>query len=417
VDAELDISRRTDPRASRFLGFDSLRAIAALSVVAYHSGFAAGLPVTDSPLGQYTSQLQVGVSIFFLISGFLLYRPFAGARLRGERFPHVRAYAWRRFLRIVPAYWVALTVITIWLGLPGVFTETGIPLYYGFAQVYDGARAGGGIAQAWTLCVEVTFYAFLPLWALAMRRLQEGADPRRLLAGELAALAALFVFSQAYKVWATLEVHPTTLDSAPYFQTLPNFLDQFALGMALAVLSVWYERRDLPRPLQVVARHPWLPWLAALVAFWVVSTQIGFTGLLTQKFSVRMFLGRHELYTLVALGLLLPAVFSEPGRGLAGRVLANRALSFVGVVSYALYLYHVAVLNQLDDWLGDALTDVLPGGVGWRFGAYLVLGTIGGVAVATLSWYLIERPALSLKRLAGPVTERDRGEVAVEPAP
>ena len=413
----MDVARRIDPRAGRLLGFDPLRAIAALSVVAYHSAFAARVPLTDNALAPYTSQLQVGVSIFFLISGFLLYRPFARARLRGERFPHVRAYAWRRFLRIVPGYWVALTAVTIWLGLPGVFTETGIPTYYGFAQVYDAPRAGGGIAQAWTLCVEVTFYAFLPLWALAMRRLPGRADPRRLLAGELTGLAALFLASQAYKVWATLEVHPTSLASAPYLQTLPNFLDQFAVGMALAVLSVWYERRDLPRPLRVLTRHPWLPWLTALVAFWVVSTQIGFTGQLLQKFSVRMFLGRHELYTLIALGLLLPAVFSEPGRGLTGRVLANRALIYVGVVSYALYLYHVAVLNQLDDWLGNALTDVLPGGVGWRFGAYLVLGTIGGVAVATLSWYLIERPALSLKRLAGPVTEKDRGEVAVEPAP
>src|SRR5215212_6043566 len=102
-------------RADRFPLFDSLRAIAALSVVAFHAAFFAGMFTSESPLRPYLVRMDVGVSVFFLISGFLLYRPFVRARLGGEGTPHVGGYAWRRFLRIVPAYWVALTIVALWL--------------------------------------------------------------------------------------------------------------------------------------------------------------------------------------------------------------------------------------------------------------------------------------------------------------
>ena len=114
-------------RAERFPLFDSLRAIAALSVIGVHGAVTAGI-YNDSTLRQFVSHLDVGVQIFFVISGFLLYRPFARARLEGADRPATGPYAWRRFLRIVPAYWVALTVIA-WVQLDHaeVFTALGHP--------------------------------------------------------------------------------------------------------------------------------------------------------------------------------------------------------------------------------------------------------------------------------------------------
>jgi peptidoglycan/LPS O-acetylase OafA/YrhL len=400
------------PRADRFPLFDSLRALAALSVLAFHAAFFAGATEKRTTLGLYASHLDVGVTVFFLISGFLLYRPFVKARLRDEQAPPAVAYAWRRFLRIVPAYWVALTVVAIWLNRDEVFTATGIPTFYGFAQIYDAETSVSGIGQAWTLCVEVSFYAFLPLWALVMRALP-ARDPERRLAWELAGLALLVLLSGAYKVWALRQVGPTELSSGPYLMPLPNFLDQFALGMALAVLSVWYEGRDrLPGPLELIRRRPGLAWLGAAVAFWAVCTRIGFTGEFLQQYSVRMFLGRHVLYGVVALCIVLPAVFSEPGRGLTGRLLANRVLVYVGLVSYAVYLYHYAVIDQLGDWL--VLDDAT---VGTRFAVYGLLGTAGAVLLASVSYYVVERPALRLKRLVGRMPESVRGEAAAETAP
>ncbi|MEA2443752.1 MAG: hypothetical protein QOJ12_1044 [Thermoleophilales bacterium] len=402
-------------RADRFPLFDSLRAIAALSVLGFHAAYFAGDGIYGATtFRQLANRLDVGVTIFFLISGFLLYRPFVRARLNGEPMPRLGGYLWRRALRIAPAYWVALIVVTVWLGLHGVFTQSGIPRYFGFAQIYDAQTALGGIGQAWTLCVEVTYYLFLPLWAVALLALSRGADRGRKLAIEVGGLAVLFGVSSLYKVWALEQVGPTDLNSAPYLMPLPNFLDQFAIGMGLAVLSVWYEGRDdLPRPLAVVRSRPWIGWLVALVAFWLAATQIGYNGQPLQHYSRTAFVLRHELYTLVALGVILPALYAQPGRGVVGRVLGNRVLAYLGLVSYAFYLYHYAVIRQLGDWFGADLPHSIPG----RLAVYLPAALLGATVLASISYYAVERPALSFKRLVPLRLPPERAEAVAEPAP
>src|SRR5437764_15116070 len=149
-------------RATRLPLFDSLRAIAALAVLGTHAAVFAGLETSrSSVLRPYAARLDVGVAVFFVVSGFLLYRPFVLARTRGGPRPATGPYAWRRFLRIVPAYWVALTLTTLWVGTHGVFSGSGIVHYYGLAQAYSTSTLGGGITPAWSLTIELAFYAFL----------------------------------------------------------------------------------------------------------------------------------------------------------------------------------------------------------------------------------------------------------------
>src|ERR1700681_2531860 len=92
----------------RFAGFDGLRAIAALAIVGVHVTSLTGA-VDATSAGHYFARLDVGVTIFFLISAFLLYRPFVDAHLHGHGAIALRVFWWRRGLRIFPAYWVALT--------------------------------------------------------------------------------------------------------------------------------------------------------------------------------------------------------------------------------------------------------------------------------------------------------------------
>jgi peptidoglycan/LPS O-acetylase OafA/YrhL len=329
------------------------------------------------------------------------------ARLSSEPMPGLAAYGWRRVLRIVPAYWVALTVVALWMPFPYVFHGSGVAVYYGFAQIYVFGDAINGIGQAWTLCVEVSFYAFLPLWALCMRR------ARRTVSAELLGLSALFLFSTLYKLWALHHIAPDNLDSPRFLMPLPNFLDQFAIGMGLAVLSVHYEDRPLPTPLAFVRRTPGASWAVALLAFWAVSTQIGYTGNFFQHIGQGMFLARHELYTVIATALILPVVFGQPGRGFSGRLLASRPLRFLGLVSYGIYLYHLAVVNKVQRWLGASL----PSGFAVHFLVYLGLGFVGATALATASYYLVERPALRFKRLVPSRSPAAVGEAIAEPAP
>ncbi len=97
----------------RFPLVDGLRAIAALSVVVYHVGLVSGLNEGGGGAHYAFQRLNVGVTLFFVISGFLLYRPYVNARLRGTPRPTARQFFRRRLLRIVPAYWAALAILVV----------------------------------------------------------------------------------------------------------------------------------------------------------------------------------------------------------------------------------------------------------------------------------------------------------------
>jgi peptidoglycan/LPS O-acetylase OafA/YrhL len=400
-------------RAGRFPLFDSLRAIAALAVVTTHAAFYSGVVVGGhAALRPYLARLDVGVTIFFLISGFLLYRPFARAHLRGEPAPGTVAYGWRRLLRIVPAYWLALTVTVLWLGEKKIFTASGIPTFYLFGQTYQTNTLAGGLDQAWTLCIEITFYAFLPVWALGMRSLRASAPVTRLRL-ELAGLVLLFTGSVVAKVLVLSAQGGGRVHTTAALVSLPMFLDEFAVGMCIAVLSVWWEEREvLPRALRPLDRFPSLAWLLALVPFLVVSRGIGLKGFITEPMSHAQYLEEHLLYTAVAIGVILPAVFGNQARGfLRRRVLANRVLLWLGLISYGVYLWHQTVFIQLQRWNFDAGKVIHPY-VGWE-----LAGLGGAAAIAAVSYYGLERPVLGLKRLVPDRRAVTRGEAIAEPAP
>ena len=248
------------PGNPRFPLMDSMRAIAALLVVITH---ASGLTAfnAENPLGAITARLNVGVTVFFLISGFLLYRPFVRAAYHGLRPPRTGRFFRRRALRIVPAYWLALTVLATWPGLAGVFTGNWWA-YYGFAQIYSDQYILGGIGPAWSLCIEVTFYLVLPLYAAGMARLYATRARERAVELELLALAALGSLS----LLARTVVHLAD-DQVTFPSTLPGTFLWFALGMALAVASVAYEgREEQTAALRVDLRRPWIPCALAGVA-------------------------------------------------------------------------------------------------------------------------------------------------------
>jgi peptidoglycan/LPS O-acetylase OafA/YrhL len=398
-------------RTDRFFLVDSLRGVAALMVLAVHVAWVSGAANVGTWSAPYEARLEAAFAMFFAISGFLLYRPFVRARLLGEPPLPARAYGWRRFLRIVPAFWVALTVIAIWLG-SDLWSAREIVRQYGFLQLYYGAGPHDVIPQAWTLSVEVAFYAALPLWAAFMRRLP-GRDFETRLRGELVAVSALVVGSLTY---TAVMVYSHAVDRIPYapkalLAALPGYMDHIGLGMLLAVLSVWVlDGRDgaLPQPLRLLARFPSLAWAIAAAAFVGGALWLG----LHEVYTPTEYMGRHLLNSVIAISVLIPAVFGDMRRGLTRRILANRAIVYVGLISYGFYLFHWAVIQQLFRWQ-------LQGKIGfltsyWRW--YLT-ALAGALVLGSLSYYLIERPALSLKRLVPPRPRQRRDEALAEPAP
>jgi peptidoglycan/LPS O-acetylase OafA/YrhL len=363
------------PGNPRFPLFDSLRAIAALTVLLGHSMTITNA-VDDRSFAKYAPQLAAqGVAVFFLISGFLLYRPFVAARLAGRTY-RVRDYARRRVLRIVPAYWVALTVIIIYFG--NAVTWGNGWRFYGFGQIYSNETFALGIGPAWTLCVEVTFYAALPLLAIAAARL---GRPQSLSADLIliAVLAALSV--GVYTVF-----HHS---SGPKWiaGSLPGLFYWFALGMAIALLSISEQwRPGESRFVGAVTRWPTAFWLAGIGLFALLCAVRSDPNAIVG--SPPEFL----LYGLVALCILLPGVFGDEAPGYARGVLRWRVLSWIGLVSYAVYLYHAYVIL----WLSRRAQDHH---IGHRYLFVLALAVPLTCLIAAASYYLLERPILQLKNL------------------
>ena len=357
----------------RFPLFDSMRAIATLCVFAGHTITGTYTLAGQPSLFALSADLSYeGVAIFFLISGFLLYRPFLSARLAGRTLS-LPAYGRRRFLRIVPAYWVALSLFLV-LGVVGGVSGANWWQFYGFAQIYSFGTLGGGIGAAWTLCIEVTFYVALPIFVFLAARL---GQRRSSLRGDVVLLFALAVGSLLYRAH-----FPAFADIATV-STLPGTFFWFALGMVLALMSVTGGCRVAFD--RFSARWPGWPvvsWLLAVVAFiGVYVVQHTSTVLGTPVVVV----GMHVLYAVAAFLVLMPGVFAERLPGPVTSVLRWRGLAWIGLVSYGVYLYHPVVIAQLAK---------LTRGWGGRY-PFVVLGSLAlTLACAAVSYYVLERPLM-----------------------
>lgn len=371
----------------RFPLMDSIRALAALMIVVYHASLS--MDVGSGARSSFET-LAIGVPVFFVVSGFLLYRPFAVALLTGRRGPRTAAFAWRRFLRIVPAFWVALTVVA--LAGESTISLSSLPPLYGFAQVYDADTLHLGLPQAWSLDCEIVFYAMLPLVAVVLRR-APGSSPRARLWWQVAGLVALVALSEGYKVWFhTFGDLRSVGDQAFSFHPGWN-LDMFVAGMALALWSAHHEVTGREtRMHRLVARRSGLLWVGAALLFSLV------TNLAPEAREAAGNAWYHLARIAFGVVLVLPAIHGSVHEGRVRRWLRNRWLLALGVVSYGLYLFHLQVIAVVFD-LG--LPDVV----------LLGLTLAGAVALACVSWVLIERPALRLRHL---VQER-REPAATEP--
>ena len=370
------------PGNPRFPLFDGLRAIAVISVVITHTALLSGANEL-AWYGQYTARLDVGVTIFFLISGFLLYRPFVAAHLDGEDGPRVRDYARRRVLRIIPAYWLALTILSIWPGLVQMWSDHSWA-YYLFLQDYRAIWTFGGIQPAWSLAIEAAFYVALPFVAYGLR--YAGASMTR--AGrvrlEFGVIAFLGVASFVLRA-----VTPGSPASQVHI-TLVGTFDWFALGMLLAIVSAALAGRE-PGFVRFLRRWPSSAWLVALACFWFTSTQLGLGGTLFFRVTTGQSIAQHALYGAIAFFVLLPAVFADDGDGVPRRLLRNRVVAWVGLISYGIFLWHHPIAIKL--------TEMHHRGLFPSFRMFGITAATLAIAIgcATLSYYLVERPILRYK--------------------
>ena len=310
-----------------------IRAVAALLVVLTHAAYTTG-KYPQGYVGLVYSRMEIGVPIFFVLSGFLLFLPWVKAAASGGTPPSVRRYSWHRVRRIMPAY--AVTVIAAYLvyhfrtGGPnpghtweGLFRNLTLTQIYTDDYLFSFLHQG--LTQMWSLAVEVAFYVVLPLLAylllvvLCRRRWQ----PRLLLAG----LVALALVSPA---WLVL-VHTTDWlpDGARLW--LPGYLAWFVGGMALAALQPLGVRA------YALACVP-----LAIVSYFIVSTPIAGEPT-TSPAELREGLVKTAFYAVIATLLVAPLALGD--RGLYTRVMASRPMVFLGEISYEIFLIHLILME------------------------------------------------------------------------
>ncbi|MGY1700421.1 acyltransferase family protein [Geodermatophilus sp. SYSU D00766] len=367
----------------RYPCLNGLRALAALAVVTTHAAFWAGA-YTPDPGGFALARLDVGVAVFFTLSGFLLSQPFLRAAAEDRPAPRTTAYLWRRALRILPAYWLCVALAMLFLPGNEGATAGDWLRFLTLTQIYSRDWHAEGLDHAWSLCTEVAFYLLLPLLVRVLLAVAGGWRPRRLLAG----LGVLSLFGWGWSLWAASD--PLVLGSLTLW--LPAYLSWFAAGMAVAVLTVSAPDRAPVRAVEVLASSPWTCWAGAAALFWVAAGPLTGPVQLDQGLTGPQVVVKHVLYTGVAALAVLPLVFGDQTRGRARRVLASRPVHWAGEISYGVFLFHLLLLVAFWDLFESPLPVVLGGTLA------------AAVAVAALSYRVLERPLV--ERLRSVVPDR-----------
>ncbi|MEY2398386.1 MAG: hypothetical protein QOJ00_1560 [Actinomycetota bacterium] len=349
----------------RVPSLDGLRGVAVLSVVAYHLG------VVGSASGFY------GLSIFFTLSGFLI----TNLLLREFEATHnvsFRRFYVRRGLRLLPALMatVAAYVLVVALadgwsdGLRHALAAAGVSLSYVANFVVAFSHFGSPLNHVWSLAQEEQFYVLWPpllVWAL-----RRGVDAAHI----LWLLLAGFVVSAGWRAWLTAaHVRSLRVEFGPDTRA-----GEMLIGCAVAVAVVYWSRdvgAEAQRRLRIASTAA-----ALVLAGHLFVTGLGYRYALAAGFTV------VPIATATVIGACVLGV-----DGPVGAALRFPVLRWFGRISYGLYLIHYPVFIGLHK-------------TGLTGARLVVVEAVLAVALAALSFYVIEQPFLRLKeRVARPPQE------------
>lgn len=353
----------------RIAALDVWRGIACLLVFSFHTGASLRWP----PLAIYGC---TGVLLFFALSGYLLFQPFARSIARGDAFPSIPRFYARRFIRIYPPYLAALLVFVAlrYATHTGAPTAGSILLHASLLFNYTrGVNYFSINPVFWSLAIEMQFYLLLPLICWPFGRLRMG--PARALLLLVFSAIGLGLFSRSAEVLSGW-------NSDVQYRWATSYLDLFGYGMLVAY---WLQCR----PSGLVFRMRWIFALLGVALFFAGNDWCHFaTG-------GQLLEGGSHAYAIVCPALLglgsalvLYAVLAarlDPTPFLLGTLLA-----WVGDISYSLYLYHVGVQFAIFKFipLGNLSYNA-------KSILYAVICLGPTLAVAWVMYRLIEKPAMA----------------------
>jgi peptidoglycan/LPS O-acetylase OafA/YrhL len=318
----------------RVASLTGIRAVAAILVVGTHAAYTTG-KYTHGYWGLVGARMEIGVPIFFVLSGFLLFRPWVKSAVSDRPPPSVSRYARHRVRRIMPAYVITVLIAYVlyhfreagpnpghsWHGLLRNLTLTQI-----YTDGYLGKYLHQGLTQMWSLAVEASFYVILPVLAyLLLVVLCRRHWQPRLLAGTV---LALILISPAWL--ALVHIDHWFPDGARLW--LPTYLAWFLGGMLLAVLQAMgvrcYAFGAIP---------------LAVICYFIVATPIGGAPT-TSPASMAEALVKTMFYAVIATLAVAPLALGDQ-QGWYGQLLASRPMVWLGEISYEIFLIHLVTME------------------------------------------------------------------------
>ncbi len=358
-------------------GLDGLRAIAFLLVFGFH---------TD-----YLEFGWVGVQLFFVLSGFLITSILLRMREGLSTRDYFVKFYGRRFLRIFPLYYFYLAlmfvVTSVLISLnyrPGVMHLFQKQLPYALGYIYNFHYASAAyqhsyfLVHFWSLSVEEQFYIVWPLLIFlippkAWKWLFSGVVVLGPLFRILMVLAYKYSFLPTLNELPAMGIYPLTL----------NHIDAFGLGALITCLKVPKAKLQLAI----------LSILLPLAAFgWQFATNGATTPLGTLGYPFIMPTRYEFIWGYTALNYYFAVlIYAVAREGFLAGILETRVLSYLGRISYGLYVYHNGVI-----WFANRIRDL---GVldPWAKPLSTVLAFVVTLVLATLTFTLVEKPFLRLK--------------------
>ncbi len=376
------------------LGGDGLRAIAALMIFFGHVFVNADPGQAFENYGwakDVVGRLDLGLGLFFALSGYLITRPFLRSFILATRRPDVRRFARNRVLRIVPAFYVVAAIVLLRFGLDGAISPTPdnpsgtgpasewwqILSVFTFTQSYTGGSATLPLGQAWSLDAEAAYYIAIPVAAAIAYRLGG-----RIKTAPARARAALVVIAGLGLV--SIFLRQGDGKSFSVLTSPPLILYAFVPGIFLAALeplAAPYLRGNPRR----ATRLAWALFATAALA-WVLYSSWDYAA---QTTALHHALGRRALMAIVFSGAVLAAVMAwQLGTERSPRWLATRTIRWLGERSYAIYLLHVWVLFEVIAIVGTGTSTTT------LAIAMIALGLPITLGLSQLSWRFVEQPFL-----------------------
>jgi peptidoglycan/LPS O-acetylase OafA/YrhL len=397
---------------------DGIRGICALGVVFTHVAFATFVQSSDvgpkhHDIWSILAAGQLSIGPFFIMSGLLLYRPFARHTFSGTPRPALKTFFLRRAARIIPAVWLVIAVDLLLLNYDSIHGVWDVLRPLTLMHIYD-FHFYAGMDVLWTVPTEAQFYLVLPLIALLMHVLARNvADPVRKARRMLIPLGVMLVTELGWTLWVHAHYK---LWPSQYFYPF-GVAGLFAIGMALAVWSVLREAAPdkTPALFRWAQARPNLFWIGAAVAYAINCAQpFGVPGTSDWQ-TPSAALVRDVLLLSFSFLIMVPLVVPNASSRFMEVALGNRPIVYLGRISYGIYLWHFTMMYfrfKSGSIFGKTVPVQMLLGK-FEFWQLLIPVLLGTVAVASVSFFVLERPLIRLtERLVPKPSPRGEKDIA-----